>query len=129
MTMLLNRILYVEDDPDIQAIVTISLEKIGGFAVKICDLGIKAIEAALEFNPDLILLDIMMPDIDGITILKTLKKHPQLAQIPAIFITAKAQASEIDNYKEIGILDVIIKPFDPMSLPEIINKIWNYRDV
>ncbi|MFH0703227.1 MAG: response regulator [bacterium] len=120
----LTRILYVDDEIDIQTIVRIALENIGGFNVKICSSGSEALKIAPEFNPDLILLDVMMPDMDGIATLKALRKIPKTADIPVIFMTAKAQLHEIEQYKELGVLHIITKPFDPLVLPMNINDIW-----
>src|SRR5450759_3044167 len=120
----LKRILYVEDEADIQTIAVTVLEAIGGFAVVACTSGKQAIEAAPGANADLILLDVMMPGMDGPTTLKALRAIPQTAAIPVIFMTAKVQASEIEHFRSLGALDVIPKPFDPMTLPEQISAIW-----
>ena len=120
----LTRILYVEDESDIQAIARLALEQIGGFTVEICSSGRKAIEVAPEFAPDLILLDVMMPEMDGITTFKALREIPQTAITPVIFLTAKIQKQEIERYKELGVADVIPKPFDPMTLAATVNSIW-----
>lgn len=120
----LRRILYVEDEADIQAIVKLALERIGGFILKICSSGAEAIKEIPAFAPNLILLDVMMPDMDGPTTLKELRKIAQIADIPVIFMTAKVQPKEIAYYKELGALDVITKPFKPMALSETINNIW-----
>ena len=120
----LTRILYVEDESDIQAIARLALEQIGGFTVEICSSGRKAIEVAPEFAPDLILLDVMMPEMDGITTFKALREIPQTAVTPVIFLTAKVQKQEIERYKELGVADVIPKPFDPMALAATVNSIW-----
>ena len=73
----LNRILYVEDEPDIQAVARISLESVGGFTLRICSSGEEALENAVEFNPQLLLLDVKMPGMDGPTTLTELKKIPE----------------------------------------------------
>lgn len=124
----LQNILYVEDEPDIQAVAGIALESIGGFTLKTCSNGQDAIDAAIDFQPDLILLDVMMPDMDGPTTLAELRKLPQLNDTPAMFMTAKVQPQEIDYLKSLGAIDVIPKPFDPMTLSEQIREIWlNYK--
>lgn len=124
----LQNILYVEDEPDIQAVAGIALESIGGFTLKTCSNGQDAIDAAIDFQPDLILLDVMMPDMDGPTTLAELRKLPQLNDTPAMFMTAKVQPQEIDYLKSLGAIDVIPKPFDPMTLSEQIKEIWlNYK--
>lgn len=120
----LKNILYAEDEPDIRAIAQIALEDIGGFNVKYCINGFEVLEAAKLFIPDLILLDVMMPGMDGPTALSELRKMPDFADIPAIFMTAKIQANEIKEYKALGGFDVIAKPFDPMQLPDLLNAAW-----
>lgn len=120
----LQRILYVEDEPDIQAVAQIALETVGGFTVKVCQHGQQALAEAAGFKPDLLLLDVMMPDMDGPTTLAELYKQPELAHIPAIFMTAKVQPQEVAQLRTMGAVDVITKPFDPMTLSDQIRKIW-----
>lgn len=121
---LLRHILLVEDDMDIQAIASLALEVVGGFTVEVCSSGNEAIRKAPVFKPDLILLDVMMPDMDGPMTLQALRAIPQTAATPVIFMTAKVQAHERARYKALGALDVVAKPFDPMGLPATINAIW-----
>jgi CheY-like chemotaxis protein len=120
----LSRILYVEDEEDIRSIAEISLEDIGGFSVKYCASGKEALEVAESFNPDLFLLDVMMPGMDGPTTLVELRKKTRLANVPAIFMTAKIQEHEVAEYKQLKVLAVIAKPFDPMMLPTTIKQAW-----
>ena len=120
----LEKILYVEDEPDICEVAQLSLEAVGGFEVKLCSSGADALQEAPLFLPDLILLDVMMPGMDGKTTFQELRKIPQLASTPIIFMTAKVQVQEVARYKEMGALDVVQKPFDPMTLPDQIKAIW-----
>ncbi len=120
----LKKILYVEDEPDIQTIATIVLES-GGFEVKCCSSGKEALQVVEGYAPDLILMDVMMPDMDGLTTLKKLKENPATQKIPIIFMTAKVQAHEIEAYKKVGAVDIITKPFDPLQLVERIQNIWS----
>jgi len=120
----LQKILYAEDEPDIQSIAQMSLEMMGGYTLKVCNNGQEAVDAAEAFAPDLILLDVMMPTMDGPTALKTMRQNPALQEVPVIFMTAKVQNQEIEDYKAMGAIDVIAKPFDPMTLPETIKKLW-----
>jgi len=124
MTHELKKILYVEDEADIQAVATIALETVGGYQLKICSSGDEAISTAAAFAPDLFLLDVMMPGMDGPTTLGKLREIPSLKDVPAIFMTAKVQSNEVEQFKQIGALDVIPKPFDPMTLAERIKAIW-----
>jgi two-component system, OmpR family, response regulator len=120
----LQRILFVEDDPDIQTIARMALEAVGGFRVMACGSGTEALERVGPFSPDLILLDVMMPGMDGMATLEALRQLPVSAQVPVVFMTAKVQAQEVARYREIGAVDVIAKPFDPMALPGVVRTIW-----
>lgn len=120
----LIRILYAEDEEDIREIAKIALEDVGGFTVKYCSNGLEVLAEAKAFQPDLMLLDVMMPEMDGVSTLKELRKIAGLKTIPAIFMTAKIQTDEIAEYKSMGILGVINKPFDPMKLAKNIREIW-----
>lgn len=121
----LHNILYAEDEADIRAIAQIALEDIGGFSVQYCNTGKEVLEALKHALPDIILLDVMMPEMDGITTLQEIRKVPEFVHIPAIFMTAKIQPAEVAEYKKMGVIDVINKPFDPMSLAEQIKNSWN----
>jgi len=121
----LEKILYVEDEKDIQTIAEIALKDIGGFTVKLCDSGREAIEKIAEFTPDLILLDVMMPDMDGPDTLRELRKIPAFSQTPAIFMTAKVLPDEVSALRNEGVIDVIAKPFNPMELSNQIREIWD----
>jgi len=123
----LERILYVEDEPDIQAVARLALEAIGGFQVLVCSSGVEALEKAAAFKPDLLLLDVMLPDMDGPSTLQALRSLPALGATPAMFMTAKVQPAEIAHFKSLGAIDVIAKPFDPMQLSGQIRDIWGRR--
>lgn len=120
----LTRVMMVEDEADIQMIARLALEVLGQFTVYMCSSGPEALIAATEFLPDLILLDVMMPGMDGPTTLTALRAAPATATIPVIFMTAKVQTHEVAHYQAIGALDVISKPFDPMALSATIRTIW-----
>ena len=124
MAKQLQKILYAEDEPDIQSIAQMTLEMMGGYTLKVCNNGQEAVDAAEAFAPDLILLDVMMPMMDGPQALEAIRKIPALAETPVIFMTAKVQQQEIQGYKDLGAIEVIAKPFDPMTLSETINKLW-----
>lgn len=121
----LEHILYIEDEQDIQAIASMALRLIGGFQVSLASSGPQGIAQAEQNPPQLILLDVMMPDQDGPATLAQLQQIDSLSQIPVIFLTAKVQSAEISHYQSLGAVDVIAKPFDPMKLPEQILRIWN----
>ncbi len=120
----LNRILFVEDDSDIQSVARLALVAVGKFTVEICSSGAAALETAPTFVPDLILLDVMMPGMDGPSTLKALRQLPETAEIPVIFMTAKVQTHEVARYKELGAVDVIAKPFEPMTLSTTVRSMW-----
>ena len=120
----LDKILYVEDDPDIQAIAVMVLDAISGFTLEPCSSGSEALSKAVDFNPDLILLDVMMPGMDGPETLHALRQLPELANKPVVFMTAKVQPQEVQGYLDLGAVGVIAKPFDPMTLADQLREIW-----
>ncbi len=109
------RVLYAEDEPDIREMVEFALED-EGFELNVCTSGTDALEKVRDYRPDLILLDVMMPGMDGPTTLTRLREMPHLADVPAIFMTAKVQPAEIAHYRSLGAIDIIVKPFDAMEL-------------
>lgn len=120
----LTRILYVEDEPDIQMVARLALEVLGGFTVEICSSGDEALQRAPGFKPQLFLLDVMMPGMDGPSTLTMLRALPQFACTPVIFMTAKVQPGEVAGYRKLGAVDIIPKPFDPMTLASRVQDIW-----
>lgn len=125
MKSVLQKILVVEDNVDIRTIVKFALEKIGGLTVCACASGDEALKNVAEFRPQLILLDVMMPDMDGPTVLKRLRAIPDSAGIPVVFLTAKTTAEEIQILRGLGALDIIAKPFDPMTLSGRVKELWD----
>jgi len=123
----LNRILHVEDDEDILMIARLALADLGGFEVLQCASGAEALEKASDFGPDLLLLDYMMPGMNGLQTLQALRRQDRLAQVPALFMTAKAMDAVEGDMAEMGVLGRITKPFDPVTLPAEIRKFWGLR--
>lgn len=121
----LKKILYVEDQKDIQMIARVALESISHYEVKICDGGEQALDCMAKYSPDLILLDVMMPGIDGPGTMIEMRKREELQSIPVIFMTAKVLPNEVDELMSLGALGVISKPFDPVSLGSQIQEIWD----
>ena len=111
-----TRILHVDDEPDIREVVELSLGLDPHFTVQACGSGEEALAAAAAWMPDLILLDVMMPVMDGPATLVRLRENAKTAGIPVIFMTARAQAREVDRFRSLGAVGVIPKPFDPMTL-------------
>lgn len=120
----LERICYVEDDEDIQRVVRVSLERIGKMAVEIVTDPTTAIAAIMRSKPDLVMLDWMMPGMDGPTLFREMKKLPELASLPVVFITAKAGQRDLDELKTLGAAGTISKPFSPKDLPDQLRTIW-----
>lgn len=121
----LARILLVDDQRDIRSIVGLALGKIGGFKVKVCESGEEAIASAAEFQPDLLLLDLNMPVMDGVATLRSLRANGLAA--PAVFFTARIKPEELGRYSELGVLGVIPKPFDPLKLGAQLREMWKGR--
>jgi CheY-like chemotaxis protein len=122
--MPLERILMVEDESDIQVVARMALEAVGGFTVEVCSSGEEALRAFEAFRPDMVLLDVMMPGMDGPATLKAIRNLPGGGEVPIAFMTAKVMPGELAQFKELGALDVIAKPFDPMTLPGQVRAIW-----
>jgi CheY-like chemotaxis protein len=119
-----STVLMVDDDADIRKICNISLSSVGKWKVSLASSGAEGLALA-DSMPDVILLDVMMPGMDGLTTLYRLKENPKTTNIPVILMTAKAQQHEVEKYLSLGALGVIRKPFDPMTLPADILKVLN----
>ena len=120
----LQRICYVEDDEDIQRIVRMSLERVGKMTVEVVTDSLKAIEVIMAFKPDLVMLDWMMPVLDGPALFKQMKLRPETSALPVVFITARASQRDLDELKELGAAGTISKPFSPRDLPDQLRAIW-----
>ncbi len=120
----LRRILFVEDDPDIQAVARMALEAIGGFIVLACGSGSEALARVGDFAPDLVLLDVVMPGMDGPSTLAALRQTPAGRNLPVVFMTSRVDAQDVAAYRDMGVGDVIAKPFDPMALSEQVQSVW-----
>ncbi len=110
------RVLYVDDEPDIREIVALSLSLDPDLAAETAASGAEALERAAAGGLDLILLDVMMPDMDGPSILARLRADPATSAIPVAFVTARTQAHEVEHFRRLGAVGVVAKPFDPMTL-------------
>lgn len=120
----LRRVLHVEDDESISAIARVALESVGGLQVLSCTSGRMAVEQAAAFIPDLLLIDVMMPDMDGPATLIALAGVIDLADVPVVFMTAKTQPADHRSYIALGATAVIVKPFDPLTLAGKLESIW-----
>ncbi|MCK7595054.1 response regulator [Pseudomarimonas salicorniae] len=123
----LQHVLCVEDEPDIRLIAQLALETVGGLRVSLCASGNDAVDVARRERPDLVVLDVMMPGLDGPGTLKALREHPDTAELPVVFMTAKVQPAEVAQLMGLGALAVVAKPFDPMSLATQLREIWSRR--
>jgi len=121
----LERVCYVEDDEDIQRIVRMSLERVGKMKVEIIGDPMVAIDAIVGFKPDLVMLDWMMPGMDGPTLFRKLQDNPETKSLPVVFMTAKATPTEMEELRSLGALGAISKPFSPKDLPEQLRALWN----
>ena len=121
----LNKICYVEDDEDIQRIVRLSLEKIGKMTVEVVGDPMVAIERITVFKPDLVMLDWMMPGMDGPALYRKMLETSEVKSLPVVFITAKASERELNELRTMGALGTISKPFSPTNLPEQLRALWN----
>ena len=120
----LQHVMLVEDDPSIQTIVKMSLEVVGGLQVTIASSGIEALRLVRKARPQIILLDVMMPEMDGPQTLAELQKDPELSSIPVVFMTAKLQKHEVAELESLGVVGVIPKPFEPMTLAQRVSALW-----
>lgn len=127
--MMLEHIACVEDDHDIRMILDMSLKDLGGFKVDLYEDGPSALEAFKVSTPQLIMLDMMMPGMNGLEVLSALRQQKTFARTPVVFMTAKAQAHELSAYMSTGAQSVIVKPFDPMTLSDQVKKIWEQSEI
>jgi CheY-like chemotaxis protein len=127
MSETLQKVMLVEDDNDIRTVAGMALEMVGGLKVQACESGAKALEVVAGFAPQLVLLDVMMPGMTGPEVLLALRQREDTRALPVVFLTAKAQEAEVTRLKSLGALDVIAKPFDPMTLSDTLKKLWEGR--
>jgi CheY-like chemotaxis protein len=124
--MTTKRVLIIDDEETIQTVVQFGIRMRAGWQVLTASSGMQGIQTAQAERPDVILLDVMMPEMDGIDTFKNLQSHPKTEQIPVIFLTAKAQTVEKRQFNELGVSGVITKPFNSLDLPDQIAKILRW---
>ena len=117
------KVLLIDDEEDVREIARLSLGRVGG--MEVCDAasGREAVEQAVHEKPDFILLDMMMPEMDGPTTLAALRANAETAAIPVIFLTAKAVPSEVERLRQLGAIGIITKPFEPMTLAGVVRRL------
>jgi CheY-like chemotaxis protein len=122
-----RRILIIDDEEDIRQVAGLSLETVAGWEVSLANSGLQGMERAARERPDAILLDVMMPAMDGPTTFLQLQQNPATAQIPVILLTAKVQGSDQRRFAELGVAGILFKPFDPLTLSAQVSATlgWN----
>jgi len=111
-----HKVLIIDDEDDIREVAALSLESVAGWEVVTANSGSQGLARALEYQPDAILLDVMMPGMDGPTTFRELRKNPATAKIPVLLLTAKVQSSDQRRFADLGVEAVLFKPFDPLTL-------------
>jgi CheY-like chemotaxis protein len=111
-----HRILIIDDEEDIRDVAALSLETVAGWEVVVASSGAQGLARAIEHQPDVILLDVMMPGMDGPTTFRELRRNPATARIPVLLLTAKVQSSDQRRFADLGVDAVLFKPFDPLTL-------------
>lgn len=120
----LQRILLADDEPDILEIARIALETVGGYEVSVCGSGEELLARIPEFDPDLVVVDVLMPDMTGLEVLERLREVPGYQSVPVVFLTGIIQEEELDALRQSGPAAIITKPFDPMTLADHIDSVW-----
>lgn len=121
----LRRVLVVDDEPDIRTVVRLALETVGGYSVCTCASAAEALERLEDFGPDIVLLDVMLPDMEGPVALERLREQPAGETVPVVFLTARVQSEAVEALYRAGAADVIQKPFDPMLLAGEVEEAWS----
>jgi CheY-like chemotaxis protein len=123
----MHRILIIDDEDDIREVAALSLETVAGWEVMVASSGAQGLARATTYQPDAILLDVMMPGMDGPTTFRELRKNPATAKIPVLLLTAKVQSTDQRRFADLGVEAVLFKPFDPLTLSDQIAGVlgWN----
>ena len=123
-----RRILIIDDEDDIRQVAALSLETISGWDVVLARSGAEGIEVATKEQPDAILLDVMMPEMDGPTTFLKLQANPQTVKIPVLLLTAKVQGSDQRRFAGLGVAGILFKPFDPLLLSRQVSEVLGWTD-
>jgi CheY-like chemotaxis protein len=121
-----HRILIIDDEDDIREVAALSLETVAGWQVYMANSGAQGLARAIELRPDAILLDVMMPGMDGPTTFRELRKNPATARIPVLLLTAKVQSSDQRRFADLGVEAILFKPFDPLTLSNQISTVLGW---
>jgi CheY-like chemotaxis protein len=122
-----HRILIIDDEDDIREVAALSLETVAGWQVYMANSGAQGLARAIEYQPDAILLDVMMPGMDGPTTFRELRKNPATARIPVLLLTAKVQSSDQRRFADLGVEAILFKPFDPLTLSNQISTVLGWK--
>lgn len=122
-----RRILIIDDEADIREVAALSLETLAGWEVMVASSGAQGLARATSYQPDAILLDVMMPGMDGPTTFKELRKNPATAHIPVLLLTAKVQASDQHLFANLDVAAVLVKPFDPLTLSSQVSGVLGWK--
>ena len=124
---MVRKILIIDDEEDIREVAALSLETVAGWTVITANSGAQGLARAIEHQPDAILLDVMMPGMDGPTTFRELRKNPATASIPVLLLTAKVQASDQRRFADLGVQAILFKPFDPLTLAQQISNVLGWK--
>jgi CheY-like chemotaxis protein len=124
--MTTKTILLIDDEPNLAEVISICLSSFKGWNVKVANSGKAGLSLVHTVKPDAILLDVMMPEMDGITVYQALQQHPDTKNIPVIFLTAKVQASDLKKFAQLGVVGTIAKPFEPLMIADQITQLLNW---
>jgi CheY-like chemotaxis protein len=122
-----RRILIIDDEDDIRQVAALSLETVAGWDVIVASSGAQGLQRAAEHLPDAVLLDVMMPGMDGPTTFRELRKNPATAHIPVILLTAKVQSADQRRFADLGVEAVLTKPFDPLLLADQMSRVLGWE--
>jgi CheY-like chemotaxis protein len=123
----MRRILIIDDEDDIREVAALSLESVAGWHVSTASSGAEGIRAAMNDKPDAILMDVMMPAMDGPTTFKEMQKTPSIAHIPVVLLTAKVQGVDQRRFAGLGVAAILFKPFDPLTLADQMSQALGWR--
>jgi CheY-like chemotaxis protein len=124
----MRRILIIDDEDDIREVAALSLEATAGWEILAAHSGLEGIRAAAQERPDAILMDVMMPGMDGPTTFRQMQQNPDIARIPVLLLTAKVQGVDQRRFADLGVAGVLFKPFDPMTLAQEISHALGWKD-
>lgn len=124
MTRDLTKILCADDEPEVRAMIELALGRVGGFDLRVCAGGAEALSAGPAFGPDLMLIDVVMPEMDGPDFAARARRVPELAAVPLVFLTGKSTPDHIARFRAMGALGVVSKPFDIKGLAAELSHLW-----